>query len=299
MQSSFADQKLRVVTSTPDIAWLFNQIGGSKVKTESLLNGTENPHFVDAMPHFVSKVADADIVCVVGMELELAWMPKVLSKSGNSQVQSGGKGHCEAGKTVTALDVPTSKIDRSMGDVHPQGNPHFHLSPEAMIQAGETVLETLISVSPSHAETFLKNFTLFENRLKAIKTKVSSILLPLKGKNIMEYHKEYSYFLNSFGLTNIGAIEKVPGVTPSAGRIARVSFDAKKLDVHLAIAAENSPRNILKKFSSISKVRHVILPLSITKPDNKNAYEDFLTEIASKLAGIKKNVSKKQSKSIY
>ena len=129
-------ESLRVVTTTTDLAWLTKQIGGDEVEVTSLLSGEEDPHYVDAVPRFIHLVANADIVCVVGMDLEIGWMPKVLSKSANAQVQPGGKGYCETGKGVEALDVITNDVDRSMGDVHPDGNPHFQLSPLHMAQAG-------------------------------------------------------------------------------------------------------------------------------------------------------------------
>ena len=125
--SSISHAKVNVITTTTDLQWLTKQIGGDKVKVESLLNGTEDPHYLDAMPHFISKVANADMFCLIGLDLEVGWAPKILSRSGNKKVQPGGKGYCETGKTIKALNIPTGRIDRSQGDIHPQGNPHYHL----------------------------------------------------------------------------------------------------------------------------------------------------------------------------
>ena len=113
--------KTNVVTTTTELAWAAENIGGDRVKIESLLSGTENAHYVDAVPNFIRLIAAADIVCAVGLDLEIGWLPKALSKSGNRQVQKGGKGYCELGSEINALEKPKGSIDRSMGHIHPSG----------------------------------------------------------------------------------------------------------------------------------------------------------------------------------
>ena len=126
------------------------RFGREKVQVVSLLEGNEDPHYVDAMPNWISKVSNADVFCFVGMDLEIGWaLPKVLSKSGNAKVQSGGKGHCNAGASVKALEVPYGKIDRSMGDVHSGGNPHYHLGPTYYLQAADGIFSVLMEVDSS------------------------------------------------------------------------------------------------------------------------------------------------------
>ena len=108
--SSISYAKINVITTTTDLQWLTKQIGGEKVKVESLLNGTEDPHYLDAMPHFISKVANADMFCLVGLDLEVGWAPKILSRSGNKKVQPGGKGYCETGKRSRHLMFPQVEL---------------------------------------------------------------------------------------------------------------------------------------------------------------------------------------------
>ena len=143
-----AFSKLKVVATTPDLAYAIKKIGGKRVKVFSLLNGNEDPHFVDAMPSWISKVSKANIFCFVGLELEIGWAPKVLTRSGNSKVQSGGKGHCNVGNYIDALEVPKGKIDRSMGDVHAGGNPHYHLGPSQYKKAANGIFEILVNNDP-------------------------------------------------------------------------------------------------------------------------------------------------------
>jgi zinc/manganese transport system substrate-binding protein len=153
-EASSSVKPLRVVTSTTDLAWAVRDIGGSRVVAESLLRGTEDPHFVDARPDYVAKVIRADIVCFVGLDLEVGWLPKVLAKSGRREIQSGGQGYCDASRRIEVLEKVNGGADRSQGDVHPGGNPHYWLSPVAMAQAG---LETMRAII---------NFQILSGRLK-------------------------------------------------------------------------------------------------------------------------------------
>ena len=280
--------KINVVTSTPDIEWAVNMIGGDKIKVESLLNGTEDPHFVDAMPHFALKVARADIVCMIGMELEIGWLPRVLYRSGNAAVQSGGKGHCDLGDFVDGLDKPVGPIDRSNGDVHAAGNPHFHLGPNYFFKASRSILNALIRVDSKNKEYYLNRYKKLGNELQKIKSEVQIILKPIKNKNIMEYHKEFTYFIKEYGFKHKGEVEEIAGVSPSAGRIARISLYAKNEDIYATLGAFTSPKKILMKFKEKSKVDVILLPLSVVKGTKYSNYRDHQVFIAKALRELQK-----------
>ncbi len=290
---ALAYTKINVVTTTTDLKWLVEKIGGDKVKVYSLLNGTEDPHFVDAMPHFVNKVANADMFCLVGLDLEVGWVPRVLARSGNKRVQPGGKGYCDTGTTVNALDIPKNKINRSHGDIHAMGNPHYHLGPNAFVQGGQTVFNILVSLDTKNTKYYQSNYKNLKENMKLLKIRVNKILSPLKGKSFMEYHKEFTYFLKEFGLKNIGAIEAVPGVPPSAGRLARVSIYAKQSKVSAVLAATNSPKNLTDKFAQMSNIKVARLPISITPSRGINSYEQLLKFIANTLVKITKSYEQK------
>ena len=275
--------KLKVVTSTTDIKWLVEKIGGSRVNVESLLSGFEDPHYVEAMPHFVAKVARADMFCLVGLSLEIGWVPKLLSRSGNKKVQPGGEGYCNTGRGVKALGIPTGKIDRSGGDVHPEGNPHFHLGPHAFLDGGRVVLNVLMGLDSTHTKTYIANFKNLEKELMQIKTKISKIVRPLKNKRIMQYHKEFTYFLQEFGLTSDGALEKVPGVPPSAAWLAHMTLRANKRGVVLLMASNTSPRKTIRKFQEDSKIPVAIMPISIVSKDGFRSYPDLLESMAKSI----------------
>jgi zinc/manganese transport system substrate-binding protein len=288
--SALAAEKLKVVTSIPDLAWVAAEVGGERVEAVALLRGTENPHFVDAVPEFTRLVADADIVCIVGLDLEVGYMPPVLARSGNANIQPGGKGYCEAGKSITVLEKPVGPVDRSMGDVHPSGNPHFYLSPKALTESAKVIAATLQAVDPGHTESYqlgLANFT--KNMLK-LSEEIYTKLKPIRdaqeadGKPIiMEYHREFTYFLQEYGLKSFGSVEEKPGVPPSAGRLGSIALNSKSAGVLVALAADYNPSNIVKRFTELSGIEVAVVPTMIQPKGTFNSYAALQRHIAEKL----------------
>jgi len=270
---------VKVVTSTTDISWLAKEIGGNEVEVSSLLKGTENPHYVDTVPEFIRLTAEAQLVCVVGLDLEVGWMPKVLAKSGNAQAQPGGKGYCELGKVIQPLERSNSSVDRSMGDVHPMGNPHFWLSPKYFAQSAGELLAALIRVDPAHAPLYGKRAQELKQKLdEAViknRKKLASKLSNHTGPVLLEYHKEFSYFLETYGLESLGSIEEKPGVPPSAGRIAEVAMAAKAAGVKFVLAADYSPQKVLMRFTELSQIPVVIVPTSLQPAKRLTDYLQF------------------------
>ena len=270
--------KLNVLTTTTDISWLVKAIGGERVKVTSLLSGTEDPHYVDAMPHWISKTSRADIVCLVGLELEIAWLPKVLQRSGNKKIQKGHKGYCNIGSAINSLEKVESP-DRSMGDVHSGGNPHYHLSPKYFLQGASKVVDVLIENDSKGADIYLKNFEVLKRGMASLQKEVRSILKTSNKMSFMSYHKEFSYFVEEFKLNYVGEVEETPGVPPSAGRIARIGLYAKNKNVDLAIATKNNPEKIMKKFQEISGVPYKLVDISINDKGAKN-YRELILQLA-------------------
>lgn len=245
--------KPRLVTTTTDLAWAAREIAGDKADVVALLKGTENPHFVDAVPEYIRLVADADVACAIGLGLEVGWLPKVLAKSGNANVQKGGKGFCEVGPAVDVL-AKGGKTDRSMGDVHPEGNPHFWLSPKHLGQASVAIAEALAGVDAKNADFYRKRQTELVATLQSLQAELTKKLAPATGALFMQYHSDFDYFFAAYGLKSDGSIEEKPGVVPSAGRLARVGLEAKTHGVKVALAVDYDPKGTLDKFHEISGV---------------------------------------------
>lgn len=259
------EAKIKVMTTTPDLAWLANQIGKEHVEVESLLSGSEDPHYVDVVPSFISKVMKADIVCSVGLDLEVGWLPRVLARSARSHLQPGGSGVCVVSDSVEALDKIEGKVDRSLGHVHAAGNPHFTLGPSFMAQAARTVYENLVKIKPLEKEAFEKNFQALEVSLSELKNELTSKLNPVSTNFfLMEYHKDFSYFFYDYKLLSFGAIEEVPGVPPSAGRIAERASEAREKGIKLVLASHVSPMKVLTRFHSIAGTKSIQVPTMMT-----------------------------------
>ncbi len=263
--SSAMAGKIKLVTTTTDLAWAAREIGGDQVDVESLLNGSEDPHFAEAVPKYIRSVANADVVCSVGLGLEVGWLPKVLAKSGNAKVQLGGPGYCELGSKINVLDKVSGTVDRSMGDVHPSGNPHFWLGVSAFLEAGRALSNVLNAQAPDHKANFEKGFqewkSKYEKTLEANTKRLKAA--GAQSFRIMPYHSEFAYFFKDYNLISTDSMEEKPGVAPSAGRLAKMVAYAKAQKVTMLLASETHPQDVLKKFQELSGIPVVIVPVTI------------------------------------
>lgn len=289
---------LKVVTSTTDLAWAVKQIGGAAVEVKPLLRGQENPHYVDTIPDFIRQVADADVVCVVGLDLEIGWMPKVLTRSGNAKVQPGGPGYCETGKRITVMDKPAGPVDRSMGDVHPAGNPHFWLAPLPLVEAAQEIVAVLSKVDPAHQADYQKGYQAWQEKMTAFYAEQKKRLraaLPPGAPLVLEYHKEFTYLLQAYDLKSVGSLEEKPGVAPSAGRIAEVATNAKAQNVRVLLAARYSPKATVEKFEEISGVPALRVATSVPADalDYYAFHSALITDLAKALTSTVASAPKK------
>src|SRR5512137_1339701 len=163
--ASAADPKLNVVTTTEDLASLAREVGGDRIAVESIARGYQDPHFVEAKPSFILKLQKADLLIVVGRELEIGWLPPLIQQSRNGKVQVGADGYLDASRGVRILDIPTGQITRAMGDVHPQGNPHYWLDPENGGVIARSICDKLSQFRPADRAYFEQRLGAFTARL--------------------------------------------------------------------------------------------------------------------------------------
>lgn len=286
--SGSSHASVNVVSTLPDLAWLVKEIGGDKVEAKALLRGTENPHFVDAKPDFILAASNADVVCFAGLDLEVGYLSPVLAKSGNAKVQPAGIGYCDVSKSVNVKEKPTGTIDRSMGDVHPGGNPHYYLSPKAMAEGAKEVARVLSAVDPKNSGVYTEGLKRFAAKMDVLHAEIFQKLEPFrkaqKGKPLLiEYHKEYAYFLEEYGILSLGSIEEKPGVPPSAGRLAEVSAQAKSAGVIVALGADYNPQKTLEKFRDMSGISLAIVPTMVQEKTGIKTYDGLQQYIADQL----------------
>jgi ABC-type Zn uptake system ZnuABC Zn-binding protein ZnuA len=208
-------KKLNIVTSTTDMAALTQEVGGDHVNVESIARGYQDPHFVEAKPSFLLKLRQADLLIVVGLQLEIGWLPPLITQSGNPRIQPGAGGYLDASQFAEILDIPTGPVTRAMGDVHPLGNPHYWLDPDNGRRIAKGIAAKLGETDPSGAAYFQERFQDFDKRLTAAEQKWDATMKPYRGRKVVTYHNSFPNFAKHFGLNVIGYVEPRPGIPPT------------------------------------------------------------------------------------
>lgn len=261
---------LNVVTTLPEFAEMARTVGGKSVNASSILKGIEDPHLVDTTPALILKLMKADLVVSAGLGLESSWLNRALAKTGRPVIQRGGPGYLELGESIEALEKRSGSVDRSQGDIHAQGNPHFYLSPSAMALSASGLLKALILLRPNEKQSFEAGHKAFVSQMTEVEKKTRNLLAPITGRKVMEYHQEFVYFFALYGLKSMGAIEEKPGLSPSSGRLAEVAMQAKSEKVAVALGGTFAPRQHLRRFTELAGVPHMIVP-TVVNPSSPDA----------------------------
>ena len=226
---------VRVVATTEDLASLAREVGGDKVTVVGLAKGYQDPHFVDPKPSFILEVSRADLLIVVGRELEIGWLTPLLTSSRNSKIQPGSKGYLDASLTVKILEIPSGQITRAMGDVHPLGNPHYWLDPGNGRRMAQVIRDKLSELSPNDKALFAQRYTDFDQRLAAAEKRWDAAMAPYKGTKIVTYHRSWPNFMERFGLEVMGYVEPKPGIPPSPSHTVDLINEMKRLGAKLIV----------------------------------------------------------------
>src|SRR6059058_2260029 len=208
-------KKLIVVTSTTDLAALTQEVGGDRVTVEAIARGYQDPHFVEAKPSFLLKLRNADLLVSVGLDLEIGWLPPLITQSGNGRIQRGANGYLDASQFAEILEVPQGTVTRAQGDVHPLGNPHYWLDPDNGRRIARGIANKLAEMDPSDGAFFRDRFQDFDKRLTAAEQKWDAEMKPYRGRKIVTYHRSLPNFVKHFGLNVIGYVEPRPGIPPT------------------------------------------------------------------------------------
>ena len=206
-----ATAALKVVTTTSDLGALAKEVGGDKVQVDSFAKGYQDPHFVEPKPSFILLANKADLLIVVGRELEIGWLPPIITSSRNAKIQVGAAGYLDASNNVKILEIPTGQITRAMGDVHPAGNPHYWLDPANGRRIAAAIRDKFSELSPADKAYFAQRYSDFDKRLADAEKKWDATMAPYKGTKIVTYHRSWPNFVDRFGLDTIGYVEPKPG----------------------------------------------------------------------------------------
>jgi zinc/manganese transport system substrate-binding protein len=212
---SFAQGKLNVVTTVEDLAAIAREVGGDHITVEAIARGYQDPHFVEAKPSFILKLQRADLLVVVGRELEIGWLPPLITQSRNANVQVGAKGYLDASQRARILEIPQGQVTRAEGDVHPQGNPHYWLDPENGKIIASELADKLGELRPNDRAFFAQRAADFSNRVTEAEKRWMAQLAPYKGTKVVTYHRSFPNFADRFGLDVVGYVEPKPGIPPT------------------------------------------------------------------------------------
>ncbi|MDY6934720.1 MAG: zinc ABC transporter substrate-binding protein [Spirochaetota bacterium] len=213
--------KLKVITTYPYIADITSRIGGDSLSVHALASGNWDPHFVTPKPSLIAKVRRADLLILNGAELEIGWMPPVIREARNAKVQPGSTGFLDLSIYIKLIDVP-GNVSRAQGDVHPSGNPHYALGPINIAKIAVAIKNKLNELDPGNRAAYTKNHKefnlLWDNKLK----EWEEIMKPLRGIKVVQYHKNFDYLFEHYGMIPVIELEPLPGIAPTTRHIMRV-----------------------------------------------------------------------------
>src|SRR6266404_9496015 len=232
---SRADSKLHIMTATTDLASLAQEVGGDRVDVESIARGYQDPHFVEAKPSFLLKLRHADLLVVVGLDLEIGWLPPLITQSGNPKIQPASAGYLDASQFAEILEKPEGPVSRAMGDVHPLGNPHYWLDPDNGRRIAKGISNRLAEMDPADAAYFQQRFQDFDKRLTAAEQNWENQMKPYRGRKAITYHLSWPNFAKHFGLDVVGYIEPRPGIPPTPSHTIELVQLMKRENVKLLL----------------------------------------------------------------
>jgi zinc/manganese transport system substrate-binding protein len=254
---------IKVVTTTTDLESLVREVGGDRVQVEALARGYQDPHFVEPKPSFILKLHGADLLVVVGRELESSWLPALITQARNPRIQPGGAGYLDASLTARILDIPAGQITRAMGDVHPLGNPHYWLSPANGRRMAQAVRDRLSQLGPADAAYFAQRYADFDRRLGEAEKRWQAAIAPHRGIKIITYHRSWPNFADEFGLNVIGYVEPKPGIPPSPSHTLTLINEMKREGVRIILVEPYFDLRTPNAIARQAGAKVVVMPPSV------------------------------------
>lgn len=273
--SSISAPKLRVIATIPELAEFTREIGGNHVEVESLATGVEDPHGIPMKPSFVPKLSRADIVVLLGLENEHAYLPALLEACKNPKVQNGAAGYIDTSKDITPLEVPTS-LSRAEGEVHPAGNPHYNLDPVLVRTILKTILEGLVRNAPSFESDFRKGRDEYQAKLDAKIVQWQTQAKPLQGVKFVSYHNHWPYFSERFGLHYLGTIELKHGIEPTAKHVSELVTRMKAENCKLVVREPQFSDKVPRQIAAACDAKLVTLPIMVGGVPQAKTYLEMI-----------------------
>jgi ABC-type Zn uptake system ZnuABC Zn-binding protein ZnuA len=254
--------KVRIVTTTPDLAAIAREVGGPSVEVTAITRGTDDPHYVEAKPSYVLKLHRADLLIHVGLDLEIGWLPVLLTAARNGAIQLGAPGNLNASEGIDVLEVP-AVASRAEGDIHPYGNPHYWTDPRNGVRIADAIAQRLGEIDSANASDYRVRAEEFSSRLADHIAAWNRKIAPHKGTLVVTYHKSMSYLLRWLRLKQAGAIERKPGIPPSGSHLAALIQMMKSRKVPLVLVETFYPRKDPTMVAEKTGAKLLVLPTSV------------------------------------
>lgn len=281
---SLASAKLEVVATVPDLGAVAREVGGELVTVTSLAAPGQDAHYVDPRPSYVVTLNRADALLMVGLDLEVGWLPKLQVQARNPRIAPGGAGLVDASQLVSPLEVPVGPVDRRMGDIHPGGNPHYTFDPRAMAQVARGLGERFAALDPANAAAYRSGAMRTAARLQELAATQAKRFraLPPEKRQLVCYHQSLPYLLDWLGLRLVGTIEPKPGVSPTPSHVAEVLSAMRATGTKLVLQEDHHPTSTSAKLAQLATAK-LLLVRSGADVEAGETYERHIMHVAEEL----------------
>lgn len=278
---------LDIFACTPEWGSLAHEIGGERATVYTATNALQDPHHVEARPSLIARARRADLVVCTGAELEIGWLPLVLTQSGNAKIQLGQPGYFEAASAARLIEVP-ERVDRAMGDVHPLGNPHLHLDPHNILRVAKALAQRMSVLDAKDASYYIERELDFEKRWSAATARWEREAEPLKGQPFVVHHLNQSYLFAWLGMREVGTLEPRPGLPPSAAHLAELLASLKQTPAKAVLHAAYCDPRASEWLSREAHIPAVLMPFTVGGTERaKDLFGLYDDSIARLLAVLK------------
>lgn len=275
--------KINVLTTTSTLRSIVQTLGGDRIEVTSIAKGTQDPHYVEPKPSYMLLARKADLMVLVGLDLEIGWLPNVIRGSRNPGILPGKPGYFDSGSLIEPIEVPTGTVDRSQGDIHPGGNPHFLLDPVRVKTIAEGIAQRLSTLDPEGAQAFTTAKVRWLKELDGKVTQWRGRLSKSGVKQVITYHRTLNYFLARFGISLAGEVEPKPGIPPTAKHIMDLISVAKEKKVPCVLIESFFEPGPAEKIHSNAGARIIIVPTEVDAMNGAGSYELLIERL---VAGI-------------
>jgi len=278
---------LNIFACEPEWAALAQELGGGKVSVYSATTALQDPHRIEARPSLIARARSADLLICSGSELEIGWVPLLLTQSGNNRILPGSPGYLEASKLVTRLEIP-AVVDRSLGDIHPGGNPHVHTDPRNVAKVAEVVTQRLEQIDPGNAADYRARGESFRRRWQAAIARWEGSAARLKDAPVVVLHKDFSYLIRWLGMREVGSLEPKPGIPPTPAHLAALVTQMKDAPAKAILYSPYHDPKAAQFLSERTGIPAVLMPFTVGGSDRaKDLFGLFDDSVERLLKAVK------------